>query len=133
MRGFSKLFGFGFLLIAAAVPSVAVAESNAELCHAQLVGLDDARASLADLEAAVENAKAEQSRLEVRKAELAVEIPRSAGDRRDALVAAWKAVKAELATIAELLPTIEGQANALRAELDAADRAYIGCIEATIE
>lgn len=138
MRGFSKVFGLGFLLFAVAAPSVAAAsessaESNAALCHAQLEGLDEARAALDQLENAVATAKAERARLDVRDAELAAEIPLANGTQRAALVAERKAVQAELATIAELLPAIESQATALRAELDAAERAYIGCIEATIE
>jgi hypothetical protein len=132
MRGFSKLFGFGFLLIAGAAPSMAHAESNAEMCHAQLSGLDEARTTLDDLEAVVVRSKAERSELQVRDAELAAEIPVAEGAKRKALVAERNAVKAELATIAELLPAIEGQANALRVEVDAAERAYIGCIEATL-
>jgi chromosome segregation ATPase len=134
MRGFSKVFGFGFFLVAAAAPSMAVAgESNAEVCHAQLEGLDDARAALDQLEDAVATAKAERAQLKVRDAELAAEIALADGAQRDALVAERTTVQAELAAIADLLPAIEAQAVALRAELDSAERAYIGCIEATIE
>jgi chromosome segregation ATPase len=132
MRGFSKLFGFGFLLIAGAVPSMAHAESNAEMCHAQLSELGEAQTTLDDLEAVVAGSKAERSELQVRDRELAAEIPLAQGAQREARVAERKAVKADLAAIAELLPAIEGQANALRAEIDAAERAYIGCIEATL-
>jgi chromosome segregation ATPase len=119
--------------MAGAVPSVAHAESNAEMCGAQLSELDAARVTLDELEDAVTRSKADRSELQVRDAELAAEIPQAQGAQRKALVAERQAVKAELAAIADLLPAIEAQANALRADVESAERAYIGCIEATID
>jgi septal ring factor EnvC (AmiA/AmiB activator) len=127
MRGFMFVFA-----VVGAVPSVAMAEQNAEVCHAQLSELDEARVTLEELEASVASMKAERSELNVRDAELAAEIPQASGGKRKALVAEREAVQADLTSIAELLPAIEAQAQALRSDVDAAERAYIGCIESTI-
>jgi hypothetical protein len=134
MRGLSKVFGLGCFLFAAAVPSMAMAEeNNAELCNAQLSELGDARSTLDQLEASIAQSKAERAELKVRDAELAAEIPLAEGAQRKALLAERAAVELELGAIAELLPVIEAQAEALRVDIESAERAYIGCIEATIE
>ena len=129
----SKVLGVALILGAVAVPTVAQAESEATACYAQLSDLDEARSTLDDLEAAVAGAKADRAALKIREAELDAEIAAATGTERRGLVVERADVRAELDTIAELLPAIESQAKALRVEVDTAERAYIVCVEATLD
>jgi len=122
-------------LAMAAVPAAAQAQTNsATACGASLVQLEDSRIALEGLQLSVETAKTDLAGLEAR-AGLLVEmlLVTDAKGERATLHAEAKRVDASIASITMLLPAIETQADALAADVDAVERAYLRCVETMLD
>lgn len=131
IRFIGALSIFGIALAAAAPASAA---QSAQACHASLEAISESRAALDGLQQAVTNAKADRQTLTTRIAELDLAIAGSIGEPQsiETLRAQRKAVLGQIATIDELLPPIEAQANVLASEVEQAELGYIACIESSL-
>ena len=124
-------------LLAVGLPSVSPAQAStteAARCDAMLIDLADKQQVLEELQAALEKGKSDRDALAERASELAIEIASAKAERKNtkALEARRAEALAELADLETLAPVVAAQAEALAADVDAAERGYIACVDATL-
>lgn len=134
MRRIGSIAVLSALVGVLAGPGTASAQASNQACGMQLLAIEEARLSLEPLQETVRHAKADRAALEKRLVALAIELAATVGDaeRRRSLTQERERVKAEIGQIDELLPPIERQAVELAHDVEAAERAYIACIEGSL-
>ncbi len=117
-------------LVVLAVPAAAQAADAAE-CDAVLSSADDARTTLAQLEASLVEIDAETEELTKAVAKLTAKVnaAQAKGSSVMRLRAELDGMLHELEVIEDLRPTIVTQIDAMRASIDDSERTYIACIE----
>ena len=135
-----RRFGFvvttlTLVLAAFAAPSVQASEG---VCSAQLAELSRAETTLSQLQEAHSEGEATRRALRQRIFDVMVEIELLALDGADAKRIAPKRaelskLEGELATSVKVAPVVDKQIRVLAADVDAAQRQYVACVEATIE
>jgi septal ring factor EnvC (AmiA/AmiB activator) len=126
----ASLLALGFFAGTAAQAST----TEAARCDAMLIELAEKQEVLAELQAAVEKGKADREALAQRASELAQEIASAKADGKDATALEQRRADAlaELADLEAIAPAVAAQTEALAAEVDAAERGYIACVDATL-
>lgn len=135
LRRIATLLSASLLVAGLSAASPAQASTTeAARCDAMLIELADKQQVLADLQGALEKGKADRDALARRASELAAEIASAKAEGKDttSLQRRRAAALAELADLASLTPAVAAQAEALAADVDAAERSYIACVDATI-
>ncbi|MFO0631931.1 MAG: hypothetical protein U0168_03685 [Nannocystaceae bacterium] len=114
--------------------SQAHAENALPQCSAMLDEVTQARESLEQLEASLASIDAERAELvaSIDRLQRQIDAARHRGEGTLGLQGERDALRGELALVDELRPTVVAQLEALRASVDATERGYIACVEATI-
>jgi chromosome segregation ATPase len=135
LRRIATLLSASLLVAGLSFASPAQASTTeAARCDAMLIDLADKQKVLEDLQAALEKGKADRDALARRASELAAEIAsaKAEGKATSSLERRRAEALAELADLSTLTPVVAAQAEALAADVDAAERGYIACVDATI-
>lgn len=108
--------------------------TEAARCDTMLVDLAEKQSVLEELQAAIVRGQAERDALAEEAATLAVEIAQATAAGRSAkkLQHERASILEEIAGLGELATVVRAQAEALAADVDQTERAYIGCIDASI-
>ena len=117
-----------------AVPALAGSSSPSGTCDSMLIDLEDAQSTLSTLEDAVQKGQADRAALRLRASAIASAIEKAHAAGRDVseLQAQHEAVLADLAALEETAAIVASQLEALRGEVEASERAYITCVDASL-
>lgn len=126
----TSVIAFGIALASPAQAST----TEAARCDAMLIDLAEKQQVLEDLQAAVEKGKADREALAQQASELAAEIAsaKREGKEAEVMVTRRAEILAELADLEALAPVVAAQADALASDVDAAERGYLACVDASL-
>jgi hypothetical protein len=124
------------VLVLGAVASFALPASAdaAGSCDAMLIDLQDSQSALAALEQAIDKGEADRAALRGRARAIASAIAEAHAAGRDAsdLQAEHDAIVSDLSDLEANASIVATQLDALRTEVESAERAYITCVDASL-